>query len=111
LKVTLEENPAYEILSANSIYIGEVDIDDFESEEFAIIPNSNNPQLFFTLEYRDFNNKEFKETKRINLNIYTEEEARQLGLVKDNFNWIFAALILVNIILIYLYIRKKKNVN
>lgn len=111
LKVTLEENPAYEILSAKSIYIGEVDVDDFESEEFTVISNSNNPQLFFTLEYRDFNNKEFKEAKRINLNIYTEEEARQLGLVKDNFNWIFVALILVNIILIYFYRRKKKNVN
>ena len=111
LKVILEENPAYEILSANSIYIGEVDVDDFESEEFALILNSNNPQLFLTLEYRDFNNNEFKETKRINLNIYTEKEAMQLGLIKDNFNWIFVALILVNIILIYFYRRKKKNVS
>ena len=65
LKVTLQENPNYEIISTNSLYIGEVDVDDFESEEFTIIPISVDPYLNFNLEYRDINNQEFKENKSL----------------------------------------------
>ncbi len=110
LKVNLQDSPAYEILSTKSIYLGEVDVDDFESEEFVIIPKEKNPQLLFSLEYKDVNNNEFKENKIINLNIYTEEEATKLGLVNKNFNWLFVSLFFLVLILIYIYRRKKKNV-
>ncbi len=109
LKVILEESPEYEIISTKSIYIGEVDVDDFESEEFTIIPKQKNPQLSFTLEYRDVNNNQFRETRVVNLNIYTEEEAKQLGLVSQSFNWLFIVLVVLVLFLIYLYRRKKKN--
>lgn len=110
LKVILQEDPSYEIISAGSIYIGEVDVDDFESEEFTIIPKVINPQLKFNLEYRDINNNEFKEDKIINLKVYTDEKARQLGLEKQNLNWIFGLLIVLIFILIYIYRKRKKHV-
>ena len=111
LKVTLKESPAYEILSPKTIYIGEVDIDDFETEEFIIIPKLKNPQLSLELEYRDSNNNEFKDSRILNLNVYTVEEAKQLGLVKNNFNslWIILILITVIAIIIYRRIKRKKN--
>ena len=112
LKITLQESPAYEVLSSNSIYIGEVDIDDFETEEFTIIPKNINPQLLFDLEYRDVNNNEFKEKKSIELKVYSEEEAKQLGLVSQEYNWVFIILVLLVLILIYIYRRsRKKNAN
>ncbi|MBS3171396.1 hypothetical protein J4449_02160 [Candidatus Woesearchaeota archaeon] len=109
LKVILQQDPNYEILSANSIYIGEVDVDDFESEEFTIIPKTKNPELKFLLEYRDINNNAFTENKVVNLNVYTEDEAKGLGLVNQNINWIFIVLIALVLVLFFVYRRRKKH--
>ncbi len=109
LKVTLQESPSYEILSPNSIYIGGVDVDDFESEEFTIIPKVNNPQLQFILEYRDINNNEFREDKNIQLKVYSDVEAKRLGLEEAGFNWFFALLILLVIVLFYFYRRTRRK--
>jgi len=113
LKVTLKQNPAYEILSTNTVYIGEVDVDDFETEEFNIIPKIKNPQLSFEINYRDANNNEFTEVKYVNLNVYTEEEAKQLGLVKGNtfFTILIPIIIIIIIFIVYRRIRRKKNVS
>lgn len=112
LKVTLQKNSAYEVLSSNSVYVGEIGTDDFETEEFTIISRTENPSLLFNLDYKDVNNKEFKETKALSLNVYSEQEALQLGLIKQSFNWIFIILFVFVLILIYFYRRmKKKNVN
>ena len=112
LKVTLKSAPVYEILSANTVYIGEVDVDDFETEEFTIIPKIKNPQLNFEINYRDANNNEFTENKYVILNVYTEEEAKQLGLVKNNpLLIILIPIILIILFVIYRRIKRKKNVS
>src|SRR3989344_764212 len=114
LKVSLQSSEAYEILSPNELYIGEVDVDDFETAEFNIIPKVKNPQLALNLEYSDMNNNMFKETKFIFLKVYTLEEAKQLGLVKQNnlFSIIVIIVVLLFIYIIYRRIKKiKKNVN
>src|SRR3989344_4116682 len=113
LKVTLPDGLSYEILSPKSLYIGEVDIDDFETEEFLIISKIKNPQLVINLEYTDSNNNEFKETKSLDLNVYSLEEAKQLGLIKTNFTgiWIILVILIVVGIVLYRIFRRKKNVN
>ena len=105
----MQQDPAYEILSASAIYIGEVDVDDFESEEFTIIPKTNNPQLKFLLEYKDINNNEFTESRVINMNVYSEEEAKKLGLINQNISWFFVALIVLVLVLFFIYRRRKKK--
>ena len=111
LKVSLQSSEAYEILSPNELYIGEVDVDDFETAEFNIIPKVKNPQLALNLEYSDVNNNMFKETKFIFLKVYTLEEAKQLGLVKQNnlFSIIMIVVILFIIYMIYRRIKRKKK--
>ena len=113
LKVTLQDSLSYEILSPKSLYIGEVDIDDFETEEFLIISKIKNPRLAINLEYTDSNNNEFKETKYLDLNVYSLEEAKQLGLIKTNFTgiWITFIMLVVLVIILYRIFRRKKNVN
>src|SRR3989344_1159143 len=44
LKVTLQDSQNYEILSTKSLYIGEVDVDDFDTEKFMIISKVKNPR-------------------------------------------------------------------
>src|SRR3989344_6959074 len=113
LKVTLQDSPYYEILSPRSLYIGEVDIDDFETEEFLIISKVKDSRLVVALEYTDSNNNEFKETRNVNLNVYTLGEAKQLGLIKTNFIgiWIFFIIFIILLIILYRMFRRKKNVN
>ena len=113
LKVTLQGSPAYEILSPSIVYVGSVDVDDFESEEFNIIPKIKDPQLAFNINYKDANNNEFNENRYITLNVYTEEEAKNLGLVKTNtLSYIIIPIVIILIALfIYRRIRKRKNVS
>ncbi|MEK6932939.1 MAG: hypothetical protein AABW56_04065 [Nanoarchaeota archaeon] len=113
LKVTLQQSPAYEIMSPSSLYVGEVDVDDFETEEFVIIPKVKNPQLVLNLEYRDSNNNEFKENRYVDLSVYTLEEAKQLGLIQTSFTgvWVILAILIIVGIIVYRKVRKKKNVS
>ncbi|MDP3699073.1 MAG: LPXTG cell wall anchor domain-containing protein [Nanoarchaeota archaeon] len=112
LKVALKESPLYQITSPHTLYIGEVDIGDFETEEFTIIPKAKDPILAVDLEYRDAANDLFKESKLIKIPVYTEEEAQQLGLVKSNatFMVVIAAIFLL-LAAFLLYRRRKKRKN
>lgn len=112
LKVTLRESPGYEIISSRTLFVGEVDVGDFETEEFIIIPTMVDPILALDVEYKDNNNQGFTATKLIQLKVYTTEEAQQLGLVNSGqmeIYWIITIFVFVAIFLIYKKRRKHKN--
>lgn len=112
LKITLTESPLYEIMSPSTLYIGEVGLGDFETEEFTLIAKAEDPILTVELEYRDAANNLFRESKLIKIPVYSAEEAKQLGLVKSN-SLILPILVVVVLILaaIILYRRRKKRKN
>ena len=115
LKVTLLESPFYEILSPQTLYVGEVDVADFETEEYTLIAKKEDPILLLTLEYRDAQNDYKVVPKLVELSIYSEQEAEQLGLNESNgsFSAVIVGLVIL-ILLVFLYRRrkrKKKNVN
>lgn len=109
LKVTLLESPEYEILSSSSLYIGEVDIGDFETEEFTIIPADEDPELKLKLEYRDANNEEFVEEKEIKVKVYSTKQATELGLMQQSnlITWIL--LFIVITLAVWVWIKRKKK--
>ncbi len=111
LKITLQDSQAYESLSPNSIYIGQIDVDDFETAEYNIIPKIKNPQLNLMINYKDSNNNEFTENKYLTLKVYSEEEAKQLGLVKQSslLTILIPILIIILIFFIYKKLKKKKH--
>ena len=111
LKVTLKESPLYQITSPSTLYIGEVDVGDFETEEFSLIPQTEDPILTVELEYRDAANNLFRESKLIKISVYTEEEAKQLGLVKSNSLILPIVVVLFVIAGIIIYRRRKKRKN
>ncbi len=103
LKVTLRESPAYEILSPRSVYIGEVDVADFETAEFTIIPTTGDPILALALEYQDARNQQLSEVKLLKLDVYSEEEAATLGLQQDSSGRTITFIsVLAGIILIFI---------
>lgn len=111
LKVTLKESPLYQITSPGTLFIGEVDVGDFETEEFTIIPLSEDPILAVELEYRDAANNLFKESKLIKIPVYTSEEATRLGLVESpSLLWPIVSVVII-LAAIILYRRRKKRKN
>lgn len=111
LKVTLRESPGYEIVSSRSLYVGEVDVGDFETEEFVIIPTMANPVLALDLEYKDTNNREFSATQLIQLNVYTAQEAQQLGLVNNGKSMLYLVLGIIVLVIIFIIYKKRRKHN
>ncbi len=112
LTVTLQESEGYELVNSKSAYIGEVDVGDFETEEFTLISKVKNPSITVNLFYRDTNNKDYNATKVLPLKVYTPEEAQQLGLIENkNTSLIIAGMVILALLLFFIYrkIRKKRK--
>ncbi len=109
LTVRLITSNGYELLSADTIYIGQVDVDDFETAEFDMIAKNENPEMIFNLNYKDANNKEFSQNKIVNLNVYSLEEAKQLGLVTSNYWGLIIGLAVLVLIVFLIYRRYKRR--
>ncbi|MBI1968539.1 hypothetical protein HYS49_01375 [Candidatus Woesearchaeota archaeon] len=111
LKVTLLESPAYDILSPAQRYIGDVDIGDFETEEFMLLAKAEDPILALELEYRNAQNQRFTASALLEVPVYSAEEAQRLGLVKKNalLPVIVSIIMLVGAVLVYKKLRKMKK--
>ncbi|MDP3640617.1 MAG: hypothetical protein Q8R53_05475 [Nanoarchaeota archaeon] len=111
LKVTLLESPAYGILSPAQRYIGDVDVGDFETEEFTLLAKAEDPILALELEYRDAQNQRFTTSALLEVPVYSAEEAQQLGLVKKStlLPIILVIFGLAGAVMIYKKLRKKKK--
>lgn len=98
-----------ELLSSNNIYIGDLDVDDFQTITVELYPKTENTQLSLTFNFKDANNKEFKETVVLPLKIYSFEKAKKLGLIKRNNLPIYLAIITILLVsyIFYKKIRKK----
>src|SRR3989344_6054264 len=62
---------SYENTTKESLIIVEVNIADFETEEFTIIPKKKNPDLQLTISYKDANNEAFTEKQELELQVYS----------------------------------------
>lgn len=109
LTIKLANSNSYELLSTDTVYIGQVDVDDFETAEFTLLAREKNPEMFFTVSYRDSNNKDYSQNKIVRLNVYTLEEAKQLGLVTSNIlGWVIGVVALL-VIGFFVYRRIKRR--
>ncbi len=109
LTVKLIPSNGYELLSADTIYIGQVDVDDFETAEFDMIAKNENPEMIFNLNYKDSNNKEFSQNKIVNLKVYSLEQAKQLGLITSNYWGLIIGLAVIVLITFLIYRRYKRR--
>jgi len=114
MKMTLMPSENYEIISANEIYIGNVDTDDIESQDFDVYVSKGKDavDLLVKLEYRDANNKKITENYQVPLKLYSSWEARKFGLKKSSsWVWLIVLVILgvVGYFLYHRYWRKKKK--
>jgi len=112
LEVEIQDSIYSKIIGSKSSYLGDLDSDDFESEEFKIYFKKNTPDvtnLNVIVRYKDAINNQYIEEFEVLLNVYSKEEAIELGLVKRNnvFLYIFIAIVLI---IVYFVYKKIKNI-
>ena len=107
LTITLEPINA-QLLSPETIYIGDLESDDFQTIDITLYPESTDSLMIIHLNYRDANNENFQETIRIPLKVYTQEEAKSIGLIKNN-TAIFYFIGAILLTLLYIFFRKRRK--
>ena len=100
------------ISTQNEIYVGSIDSDDYQSFDLNVYVNPTNKDkvsIPLTLTYKDPNNKEYTQDATLDLNLYTPEKAKELGLIKPQQSpiiWIVIGVVIVGFIFLRLV---KKN--
>ena len=107
LSAKIGKSTNYDIISANTVYIGNVEPDDFETATFNMRFNQRFASIPLEVDYRDNNNKEYQQTFNLELPLYTSEEAVALGL--ENGSNTFAYLGVILIIVLFFLIRRYRK--
>jgi hypothetical protein len=112
VELTLIPNESYELLSSsNYVYIGDIDSDDTETEEFEIYLNKNVKETFtlpVLIEYQDADEDKYEERFDLEMRVYSSWEASRFGLEKRSKFWPTVLLIIVAIV-VYIYWKKRKK--
>lgn len=114
MNIILKESDAYNILSTPEDYLGNIDSDDYESADFDIyVKSTTEKKVTFpiTIEYKDANNNEYKDTVQIDMPLYNKEEAKKFGFAKGNG---YGGIIFIIILAVvgffgYRWWKKRKN--
>mgnify|MGYP001594111318 CR=1 FL=1 len=112
LEVEMESSARYTILSQKSVYIGDIDSDDFDTAEFKIFFKENSPStinLPVKVIYKDALNKNYEEEFSLQARVYTKEQAIKLGLLKKSNTTTYVVVIVILIIIYIIYRKIKKR--
>jgi len=102
MNIKLLEARKLNIISGNTVYIGNVDSDDFETAEFRVSVGSNSIVFPVEIEYKDINNKAHSEQLNVTYSLASKSELGQGGGITS---WIVLIVIAVVAFIAY---RKRK---
>ena len=114
LEIELGDSVYFKKLSSENVYIGDINSDDFDTAKFKVYFENNAPGMInipVIIKYKNSLNKEYTENSNVQSNIYNQEEAIKLGLLKKNStSKIFIGIIsFIALYLIYRKLKKRKN--
>src|SRR3989344_3079898 len=100
VNVKLDKGDKYRIISPAEVYIGNIDSDDYETADFKLYVEKTSEKkivLPLSLQYKDANNKDYKNIMNLELPLYSSSEAKKLGLVQGNgkVTWILLIVLAV----------------
>ena len=96
-------------LSETEIYIGTISSDDFETASYDVMFKKTNPTINVQVEYVDFDNKKVVKEFDVPLTVYSQEKAKELGIIKPNRIPLYIGIIVVIIILWFVYRNVQKR--
>jgi hypothetical protein len=114
LNIKLGNSAFYDVISAREIYVGDLDSDDYDTAEFDIkinYPLPGNLPIKVYVEYTDKLNNQHSIISTVEIEVYTEKEAKNLGLMEtSNTPFIIAGIVALIIVLIaYRKIKKRRK--
>jgi len=110
--VSITANPeGYDLISKEKVFIGTVNAEDSDTASWEVLFTKKNPTLDVILKYNDFDNKEQIETIILPLQVYTTEEALNLGLISKSKTGIYigVALFIIVVWVIYRTFKKRRK--
>lgn len=99
----------YELLSSDTIYVGNIASDDSDSVSFDVFFKTLSPSMYAKVNYKDLDNKDQLKTINIPINVYTQEKAIELGLIKKSNNLLYIGIVLFLLVLWFVYRKIKKR--
>ena len=116
LEIETKGSTSYNILSAEKIYVGDVDSDDFQTVDFQMFFSQNSLSKLdipIIVKYKDVANKEYVKEFNPTLKVYSLQQAQELGLVakSNTSNYIIGVIVLIIIFFIYRWFRRRKKRN
>lgn len=112
LNIKLGNSAFYDVISSREIYIGDLDSDDYDTAEFDIKINYPLPgdlPIRVYVEYTDKLNNQHSITETVEIDVYTEKEAKNLGLIQTNNNRPIIAGVVALLIILIVYRKIKKR--
>jgi hypothetical protein len=111
LELTLLPSEDYKLLStSNYAYIGDLDSDDTESEEFLIYVNEGADKVSIPIKILyEANDYPYTSEETLTLKLLTPEEAKSIGLIKVSYTPYIWAGIIIGIALLLIFRKLKKK--
>jgi len=106
LSIRINPVSGINVLGQNSVYIGDIDSDDFDTADFSVFIKEsapNNINLPVEIGYRNSQNELVTENKIVILRSYSLQEAIQLGLIQTSKAGIYIGVIVAVIVLFIIY--------
>jgi len=112
VNVVLQPSPNYDIVSSATDYLGKVDSDDYGTAEFKIYVKTTKDHIVdipLKITFRDALNNEYARDYNLTLQLYTEEQAKQLGITKSGSMLGILVVIVVVVGAGYYFLKRKKK--
>ena len=88
LTTMLHDSEYYEVMSSKTVYVGNLESDDYETVQYELFLNNNScgmRSVPLSFDYKDTFNKDFnQEINNLEIRTYNKKEALQLGLEKKS---------------------------
>ena len=100
----------YELISSsNYVYMGDIDSDDTESEDFEIfVKDSDEISIPVKIEYQDSNENKFEKEFNLSFKVYSSGELAKYGLKERGYT-IYVVIIIALLVIWYIWKKRKKN--
>lgn len=111
LQFTLMPSEDYQLLSSSGyVYMGDIDSDDTESEDFEIfVRDSKNGKIIIPvkLEYQDSSENNFVNEYNLEFNVYSSSELSKYGLAQKSY-WAYIIVVVIIGIVAWYFWKKRK---
>ena len=111
VQMSMDSTDDFQILSPSTVYLGDMDSDDFQTAEYRIHvdQNASDLSLPIQLSYSDRDGEQVEE-QQVEMQIYTQQELQQLGLTPGGSMVPLAVgAVIVLAIVFYLWRRRRKK--